>query len=218
MIEFYYWPTPNDRKITMFLEEAGLDCTIYPIDISAGDQFKPEFLAFSPNNRMAAIIDPRPADGGEALTVFESGTIPDLPCREDGSVPAEGPARAQDGHERLFWQRPMAGQNHHFTQYAPEKIPYAIDRYVKEMNWLYVVLDLRLRKRLHRWRRLHPLNWRSIVDCAPATPAPESRCLSQPAAAVFRRCERDRRRDALTNRANRARIARPLPKKTRESC
>src|SRR5215471_17897533 len=75
MIEFYYWPTPNGHKITMFLEEAGLDYTIHPVDISAGDQFKPEFLAFSPNNRMPAIIDTAPADGGEAVTVFESGAI-----------------------------------------------------------------------------------------------------------------------------------------------
>ncbi len=136
MIDLYYWPTPNGHKITMFLEEAGLDYTIHPIDISAGDQFKPEFLAFSPNNRMPAIIDRDPADGGAEKT----GRFLPTDLRGRKTVT-----------EWLFWQMgglgPMAGQNHHFGIYAPEKIPYAINRYVSETNRLYGVLDRRLADR-----------------------------------------------------------------------
>lgn len=148
MIDLYYWPTPNGHKITMFLEEAGLDYTIHPVDISAGDQFRPEFLAFSPNNRMPAIIDRKPADGGEAVTVFESGAIL-LYLAEKTSrfLPADFRGR-KTVTEWVFWQMgglgPMAGQNHHFGLYAPEKIPYAITRYVNETNRLYGVLDRRL--------------------------------------------------------------------------
>ena len=148
MIDLYYWPTPNGHKITMFLEEAGLDYTIHPVDISAGDQFRPEFLAFSPNNRMPAIIDRKPADGGEAVTVFESGAI--LLYRAEKTsrfLPADFRGR-KTVTEWVFWQMgglgPMAGQNHHFGLYAPEKIPYAITRYVNETNRLYGVLDRRL--------------------------------------------------------------------------
>lgn len=148
MIELYYWPTPNGHKITMFLEEAGLDYTIHPVDISAGDQFKPEFLAFSPNNRMPAIIDRAPADRGEPATVFESGAILLYLAETTGRfLPADLRGR-KTVTEWLFWQvgglGPMSGQNHHFGIYAPEKVPYAIDRYVKETNRLYGVLDRRL--------------------------------------------------------------------------
>ena len=148
MIELHYWPTPNGHKITMFLEEAGLDYTIHPINISAGDQFKPEFLAFSPNNRMPAIIDRDPADGGEPVTVFESGAILLYLAEKTGRfLPADLRGR-KTVTEWLFWQigglGPMAGQNHHFWAYAPEKIPYAINRYVNETNRLYGVMDRRL--------------------------------------------------------------------------
>lgn len=148
MIELYYWPTPNGHKITIFLEEANLDYRIVPVDISAGDQFKPEFLVISPNNRMPAIIDMSPADGGEPISVFESGAIL-LYLAEKTSkfIPADLRGR-KTVTEWLLWQMgglgPMAGQNHHFGQYAPEKIPYAIDRYVRETNRLYGVLDRRL--------------------------------------------------------------------------
>lgn len=150
MIELYYWPTPNGHKITLFLEETGLDYRIHPVDISAGDQFKPEFLAFSPNNRMPAIIDTTPADGGEPITVFESGAILVYLAEKTGQfLPADVRGR-KTVLEWLFWQvgglGPMAGQNHHFAQYAPEKLPYAIDRYVRETNRLYGVLDHRLAK------------------------------------------------------------------------
>ncbi|MEC4593562.1 MULTISPECIES: glutathione binding-like protein [Nitrospirillum] len=148
MIELYYWPTPNGHKITLFLEEAGLDYTIHPVDISAGDQFKPDFLAFSPNNRMPAIIDTAPADGGEPITVFESGAILLYLAEKTGRfIPADVRGR-KTVTEWLFWQMgglgPMAGQNHHFVQYAPERIPYAMTRYVNETNRLYGVLNRRL--------------------------------------------------------------------------
>jgi GSH-dependent disulfide-bond oxidoreductase len=151
MIDFYYWPTPNGHKIAMFLEEAELDYTIYPVGISAGDQFKPEFLAISPNNRMPAIVDLEPSGGGKPISVFESGAI--LTYLADKTrvlLPSDLRARTEV-LEWVFWQvgglGPMAGQNHHFAQYAPEKIPYAIERYVKETNRLYGVLDRRLARR-----------------------------------------------------------------------
>ncbi len=151
MIELYYWPTPNGHKITIFLEEASLDYRIVPIDISAGDQFKPEFLRISPNNRMPAIIDTTPADGGEPISIFESGAILlYLAEKTGGFIPADLRGR-KSVTEWLFWQMgglgPMAGQNHHFGQYAPEKLPYAIDRYVRETNRLYGVLERQLQGR-----------------------------------------------------------------------
>ncbi|MEJ1976147.1 MAG: glutathione binding-like protein [Acetobacteraceae bacterium] len=148
MIELYYWPTPNGHKVTLFLEETGLDYRIHPINISAGDQFKPDFLAFSPNNRMPAIIDTAPADKGEPVTVFESGAILLYLAEKTGQFLPEDVRGRKAVTEWLFWQMgglgPMAGQNHHFSIYAPEKIPYAISRYVNETNRLYGVLDRRL--------------------------------------------------------------------------
>ncbi len=148
MIDLHYWPTPNGHKITMFLEEAGLAYRIHPVDIAAGEQFKPEFLAISPNNRMPAIVDRAPADGGAPISVFESGAILVYLAEKTGRfLPAAARARAK-AMEWLFWQvgglGPMAGQNHHFALYAPEKIPYAVDRYVKETNRLYGVLNKQL--------------------------------------------------------------------------
>lgn len=148
MIELYYWPTPNGHKITLFLEEAGLDYAIKPVDISAGEQFAPDFLAFSPNNRIPAIIDRAPADGGEPVTVFESGAILLYLAEKTGRFLPSDLRGRKSATEWLFWQMgglgPMAGQNHHFGTYAPEKLPYAIERYVKETNRLYGVLDRRL--------------------------------------------------------------------------
>lgn len=148
MIELYYWPTPNGHKITLFLEESGLEYRIHPVDISAGDQFKPEFLAFSPNNRMPAIIDTDPADGGEPITVFESGAILLYLAEKVGKFLPTDMRGKKTATEWLMWQigglGPMAGQNHHFAIYAPEKIPYAITRYINETSRLYGVLDRRL--------------------------------------------------------------------------
>jgi GSH-dependent disulfide-bond oxidoreductase len=130
MIELYYWPTPNGHKITMFLEEAELPYRIYPVDISAGDQFKPEFLRISPNNRMPAIIDPEPSDGGAPVSVFESGAILVYLAEKTGKLLPQDLRGRKTVLEWVFWQvgglGPMAGQNHHFVQYAPERISYAI--------------------------------------------------------------------------------------------
>jgi len=153
MIQLFYWPTPNGHKITLFLEEAGLEYRIQPVDISAGDQFKPDFLAFSPNNRMPAIIDMAPLDHGEPITVFESGAILLYLAEKTGRFLPRDIRGRKTVTEWLFWQMgglgPMAGQNHHFGQYAPETIPYAINRYVNETNRLYGVLDRRLADRLY---------------------------------------------------------------------
>jgi GSH-dependent disulfide-bond oxidoreductase len=149
MIELYYWPTPNGHKITMFLEEAEIPYRIVPVDIGKGEQFKPEFLAISPNNRMPAIIDPAPSGGGAPISVFESGAILLYLAEKSGRLLSRELRERTATIEWLFWQvaglGPMAGQNHHFGRYAPEKLPYAIERYVKETNRLYGVLDRRLR-------------------------------------------------------------------------
>jgi GSH-dependent disulfide-bond oxidoreductase len=148
MIDLYYWPTPNGHKITIFLEEAGLEYRIIPVNIGAGDQFKPAFLKISPNNRMPAIVDLAPSDGGNAISVFESGAILVYLAEKTGKLLPKDLRGRKTALEWLFWQvgglGPMAGQNHHFSNYAAEKIPYAIDRYVKETNRLYGVLDRRL--------------------------------------------------------------------------
>ena len=151
MIELYYWPTPNGHKITLFLEEAKLPYAIKPINISKGDQFKPEFLKFAPNNRMPAIIDHAPTDGKKSISVFESGAILLYLAGKTGKFIPKDLRGQVECIEWLFWQMgglgPMAGQNHHFSQYAPEKIPYAIERYVKETSRLYGVLNKRLAER-----------------------------------------------------------------------
>jgi len=150
MIDVYYWPTPNGHKITMFLEETGMDYRLVPVDIRKGEQFRPEFLAISPNNRMPAIVDDQPAAGRGTQSVFESGAILLYLAEKSGKLlPSDAPGRVSV-LQWLFWQAgglgPMAGQNHHFSRYAPEKLPYAIERYVKETNRLYGVLDRRLAK------------------------------------------------------------------------
>jgi GST-like protein len=151
MIDLHYWPTPNGHKVTMFLEEAGLDYTLKPVNIGKGDQFKPDFLAIAPNNRMPAIVDHAPAGGGAPVSLFESGAILLYLAEKTGRFIARDVAGRAEVLQWLFWQMgglgPMLGQNHHFTQYAPEKVPYAIDRYVKETNRLYGVLDRRLADR-----------------------------------------------------------------------
>ncbi|RJF67450.1 glutathione binding-like protein [Rhodopseudomonas palustris] len=150
MIDLYYWTTPNGHKITMFLEEAGLPYKIIPVNIGAGDQFKPDFLAIAPNNRMPAIVDHDPA-GDKPLSVFESGAILLYLADKTGRFLPKDLYGRNDALQWLFWQMgglgPMAGQNHHFNNYAPEKIPYAISRYVNETNRLYGVLNKRLADR-----------------------------------------------------------------------
>ena len=151
MIDLYYWPTPNGHKVTVFLEETGMPYTIVPVNIGAGEQFKPEFLAISPNNRIPAIIDRTPRERGAPISVFESGAILlYLADKSERFIPNESRGRVEV-LQWLFWQvaglGPMLGQNHHFSRYAPEKIPYAIDRYVNETNRLYGVLNKRLADR-----------------------------------------------------------------------
>jgi len=151
MIDLYYWPTPNGHKITMFLEEAGLAYKVHPVNIGAGDQFKPDFLAISPNNRMPAIVDQAPADGGNPVSVFESGAILIYLAEKSGKFMPTELRKRFDVLQWLMWQMgglgPMAGQNHHFANYAPEKLPYAITRYVNETNRLYGVLNKQLARR-----------------------------------------------------------------------
>jgi GST-like protein len=147
-IELHYWPTPNGHKISIMLEECGLPYEVKYVNIAQGDQFKPEFLAISPNNRMPAIVDPE-GPGGEPISVFESGAILQYLGRKTGQFyPGEERARVAVD-QWLFWQMgglgPMAGQAHHFRLYAPEKIAYAIDRYTKEVNRLYGVMNTRLK-------------------------------------------------------------------------
>ncbi|ALN73932.1 MULTISPECIES: glutathione S-transferase family protein [unclassified Aureimonas] len=146
-IELHYWPTPNGWKISIMLEELGVPYELKLVNIGAGDQFKPEFLAIAPNNRMPAIVDPE-GPGGEPISVFESGAILQYLGRKFGRFyPSDERARVAV-EEWLFWQvgglGPMAGQAHHFRQYAPEKIAYGIDRYTNEVNRLYGVMNKRL--------------------------------------------------------------------------
>jgi GSH-dependent disulfide-bond oxidoreductase len=151
MIDFYYWATPNGHKITVFLEEAGLAYKIYPVDIGKGDQFKPEFLKISPNNRIPAIVDNEPKGGGAAISVFESGAILLYLAEKTGKFIHSNIRGRTEVLQWLFWQMgglgPMAGQNGHFNTYAPEKIPYAMERYTKETTRLYGVMNTRLADR-----------------------------------------------------------------------
>jgi GSH-dependent disulfide-bond oxidoreductase len=153
MIDLYYWTTPNGHKITMFLEETGLAYRIVPVNIGTGAQFEPAFLAIAPNNRIPAIVDQKPADGGAPLSVFESGAILQYLAEKTGRLlPVELRGRVEV-LQWLIWQvanlGPMAGQNHHFARYTSQKIPYAIERYVNETNRLYGVLNRRLSNRAY---------------------------------------------------------------------
>ncbi|MGB9140759.1 MAG: glutathione S-transferase N-terminal domain-containing protein, partial [Aestuariivirga sp.] len=151
MLDLYYWGTPNGHKITIFLEEAGVPYKLHRVDIGKGDQFKPEFLAISPNNRIPAIVDNDPKGGGAPISLFESGAILLYLAEKTGRfIPADIRGRAEV-LQWLFWQMgglgPMAGQNGHFNVYAPEKIPYAMERYTRETTRLYGVLNRRLADR-----------------------------------------------------------------------
>jgi GST-like protein len=151
LIHLHYWPTPNGHKVTMFLEETGLAYQLHSVNIGKGEQFRPEFLEISPNNRMPAMVDDDPPGGGAPVSVFESGAILLYLAEKTGKfLPKELRGRFE-AVQWLFWQMgglgPMAGQNHHFAVYAPEKLPYAINRYVNETNRLYAVLDKRLADR-----------------------------------------------------------------------
>ncbi|KFC80070.1 GSH-dependent disulfide bond oxidoreductase [Buttiauxella agrestis] len=150
MIDLYYAPTPNGHKITLFLEETGLDYTLRRIDIGKGDQFQPAFLAISPNNKIPAIIDHHPADGGGPLSIFESGEILLYLAEKTNELLSKDLRERTHTLQWLFWQvggfGPMLGQNHHFNHFAPQPVPYAIERYQVETQRLYGVLNKQLEK------------------------------------------------------------------------
>lgn len=143
-IELYYWPTPNGWKITIMLEELGWRYDVKFVDIGKGEQFEPDFLEISPNNRMPAMVDPDGPDGAP-IAIFESGAILQYLARKSGRFGGTSERNRCEVDQWLFWQvggvGPMAGQTHHFLNYAPEDVPYAKKRYVDEVNRLYGVLD-----------------------------------------------------------------------------
>ncbi len=150
VIELYYWPTPNGQKITIFLEETGVPYTLHPVDIGNGDQFRPEFLRISPNNKMPALVDPAGLDG-KPIALFESGAILLYLAEKTGRFLPRDPFNRYQVIQWLMFQisgvGPMLGQAHHFRGYAPEKIEYAINRYTKETGRLYSVMDTQLAAR-----------------------------------------------------------------------
>ena len=220
MINLYYWPTPNGHKITIFLEEAGLDYTIHPIDISAGDQFKPDFLAISPNNRMPAIIDNAPSDGGEPISAFESGAILLYLAEKTGRFLPKNVRGRKTATEWLFWQvgglGPMAGQNHHFGLYAPSKIPYATSRRQTVSTACSIVIS--------KIARSSPVTgtasptWLPIPGSFPGSVSSRSWTNSQTFGAGSRWCASVPGRSVPMPKASRTRTARPSRKKERRSC
>lgn len=149
MYELYYWTTPNGHKITMAMEELGVEYKIVPVNIGKGEQFEPEFLEISPNNRIPAMVDLQPAEGQDPVSLFESGAmLLYLADKHEKFIPSDVSGRA-NVLQWLFWQManlgPMGGQNHHFVTYLNEEIPYAIKRYVNEVSRLYAVLDYQLK-------------------------------------------------------------------------
>lgn len=181
MYDLYYWTTPNGHKVTILMEELGLPYEIKVVQIGKGEQFAPDFLKISPNNRIPALVDHSPADGGKPLSIFESGAILQYVAEKTGKFIGRNPREKAEIMQWLFWQMaglgPMAGQNHHFSQYAPEKIPYAIDRYVKETNRLYGVANQRLADRsfiageysiadmaIYPWIVSHPKQGQNLND------------------------------------------------------
>ena len=151
MIDLYWWPTPNGQKIRIFVEESGIPWRGHKVDIGKGEQFKPEFLAISPNNRIPAIVDHEPAGGGGPLSVFESGAVLWYLAEKAGKFLPTDLRGRMEVLQWLFWQNaglgPMAGQKGHFSYYAPEELPYAVERYTREVGRLFGVLNKRLADR-----------------------------------------------------------------------
>jgi len=148
MLDLYYWMTPNGHKITLFLEEAGLPYNLIPVNIGTGAQFAEDFLRISPNNKIPALVDSEPMGGGEPVALFESGAILQYLAEKTGQFLPSDPVRKYQALQWLYWQvahlGPMLGQLHHFMNYSQEKLPYAIERYQKEAERLYGILDDRL--------------------------------------------------------------------------
>ncbi|MDR1828831.1 MAG: glutathione S-transferase N-terminal domain-containing protein [Methylobacteriaceae bacterium] len=197
-IEVYYWPTPNGHKVTIMLEECGLPYTVIPVNIRENEQFKPEFLAISPNNKIPAIVDPDGPDG-KAISVFESGAILQYLGRKTGMFYPSDERKRVQVDEWLFWQMagfgPMLGQAHHFRVYATQKVPYAIERYTTEATRLYGVLERRLSAREYvageysiadmaiiGWVRAYERQGQKIEDY-PAVSSWMNRVLARPAVA-----------------------------------
>ena len=221
MIDLYYWPTPNGHKITMFLEETAMPYNLVPVNIGKGEQFRAPFLAISPNNRMPAIVDHAPLERGAPISVFESGAILlYLAEKTEQFIPSDARGRVEV-LEWLFWQvgglGPMAGQNHHFARYAPEKLPYAIERYVKETNRLYGVLDRRLAQREFLAGDNSNRGHGGIsVDCPVETPAAKSQLLSEISAAGSMQCASAPQRGAPMQGASSSAVALQLPRRERK--
>lgn len=151
MLDLYYWPTPNGCKVTILLHELGVAYNLIPVNITKGDQFKPDFTRISPNRRMPAIVDHAPGDGADPISIFESGAILMYLAEKHARFWPQRTRQKYEVTKWLMWQMsglgPMCGQAHHFRQYTREPIPYAIDRYTNEVNRLYGVLDERLADR-----------------------------------------------------------------------
>ncbi len=151
MIDLYYWPTPNGWKVSILLEELGIDYKVIEVNIGKGAQFEPDFLKIAPNNRMPAIVDHNPKDGGEPISIFESAAIMTYLADKQGKFLPQDVRGRTEVSQWLYWQMgglgPMAGQAHHFRHYAPETVQYGIDRYTNEVNRLYGVMNKRLEDR-----------------------------------------------------------------------
>lgn len=151
MIDLYYWPTPNGWKASIALEELGLAYRVLPVHIGRGEQFQPDFLAISPNNRIPALVDHEPLGGGAPLSIFESGAMLMYLAEKTGRLMPTDPRGRYEVVQWVMWQMgglgPMTGQAYHFRSYAPERIAYATDRYMKEVDRLYGVIERRLADR-----------------------------------------------------------------------
>ncbi len=225
MIDLHYWCTPNGNKVLLFLEEAGLDYKLVEVNIGRGEQFRPGFLAISPNNRIPAIVDHDPADGKGPLSVFESGAILVYLGRKTGRFIPEGFREATAVLEWLMWQMggvgPMFGQNHHFRAYSDTKVDYAIERYTKETTRLYNVLNTRLQGRdfvagdysvadmaIYPWTLSHERQGQDI-SAFPDVVAWQERIAARPAAARMKEVS-DRVREGTASLADDAEAKRHL--------
>jgi GSH-dependent disulfide-bond oxidoreductase len=222
MLDLYYWPTPNGWKITLMLHECGLPYALKPVNIGKGEQFAPEFLAISPNNRMPALVDPEPPGGGEPVALFESGAILEYLAEKTGRFGGENLRERLAVRQWLMWQMgglgPMMGQNGHFKLYAPEPVPYAMDRYSREVDRLFGVLDGQLARTgafvagsdysiadmaIFPWARI----WKAqgvAIEKFPQVQAWLARVYARPATAAAMDVGKELRAPAMTEEARKA--------------